>query len=79
MNYNPFKTTFGLKPDNYIERLSQSQEIINTFERNTNNVYMITGLRGSGKTALLTHISNHFENQKDWIVVELQSELHMLD
>ena len=41
MNYNPFKTTFGLKPINYIERLSQSQEIINTFDKNTNNVYMI--------------------------------------
>lgn len=34
-------------------------------------IYMITGVRGSGKTVMLTDISKHFRKDKDWIVIEL--------
>ena len=76
---NPFTITFGIRPDNYISRLSQSEEIISSFENNTNNVFMITGVRGSGKTALLTHISEYFDEKNDWAVIELISEADLLD
>ena len=79
MNKNPFTLTFGVKPENYILRLSQSDKIISSFEQNTNNVIMITGVRGTGKTALLTYISEHFNSLKDWLVIELISEADMLD
>lgn len=79
MKNNPFELTFGLKPDNYISRLGQSNEIISSFEEESNHVYMITGVRGTGKTVLLSHVSEHFQNTKDWIVVEIVSELDMLD
>ena len=76
---NPFVLTFGIKPANYISRITQAEGIISSFENNTNNVYMITGLRGIGKTSFLTVISEYFQMKKDWIVIELISESDMLD
>lgn len=77
---NPFAMTFGLEPENYISRIAASDEIISNFEYSkNNNVYMITGVRGSGKTVLLTHISRHFADMKDWVVVELVPDTDMLE
>ena len=41
MKTNPFELTFGLKPDNYISRLKQSEEIISSFEEGTNHIFMM--------------------------------------
>ena len=79
MKNNPFDLTFGLKPENYISRLQQSEEIISAFEYGTNHVYVITGVRGTGKTVLLTHIEEYFKSKKDWLVINLISESDMLD
>lgn len=79
MRNNPFELTFGLKPENYISRLQQSEEIISSFESGTNHVYMITGVRGTGKTVLLTHVAEYFESKKNWLVINLISESDMLD
>ena len=79
MKNNPFELTFGLKPENYISRLKQSEEIISAFENKTNHVYMITGVRGTGKTVLLTHVADYFSNKNDWMVINLISESDMLD
>lgn len=69
---NPFTTTFGIEPSNYISRNKESEKIISEFSSDnpSNYVYIITGLRGSGKTVLLSAIANHFMNEKDWIVVD---------
>ena len=69
---NPFSITFGIEPSNYIKRIKESDKIISEFEseKPSNYVYIITGLRGSGKTVLLSSISNHFINENDWIVVD---------
>lgn len=40
---------------------------------------MITGVRGTGKTVLLTHVAEYFECKKDWMVINLISESDMLD
>lgn len=79
MKKNPFELTFGLKPDNYISRLQQSQQIIDSFENNSNHVFMVTGIRGTGKTVLMNHVAEYFDEKKDWIVVQLISESDMLD
>ena len=39
---------------------------------------MITGVRGSGKTVMLTDIAKHFRKEKDWIVVDLSPERDLL-
>ena len=77
---NPFELSFGLKPSNYISRLKQSEEIISNFKSSTGNkAFLITGVRGSGKTVMLSHISKEFEKEKDWIVVELIPNYDMLE
>lgn len=77
---NPFELTFGLKPSNYISRLRQSDEIIENFNSKTGNkVFLITGVRGTGKTVMLSHISKYYENQGDWIVTELIPNYDMLE
>ena len=72
MNNNPFTTTFGIEPNNLIKRITEVDKIINDFcsPSPVNYVYIITGLRGSGKTVLLTHISNILKDDSDWIVVD---------
>lgn len=79
MKKNPFELTFGLKPDTYISRLQQSQEIIDSFEYDKSHSFIITGLRGTGKTVLMNHVSDYFESKKEWIVIQLISEADMLD
>ena len=53
---NPFTLVFGRSPLESISRLAQTNEIIESFSAEFLNqqIYMITGVRGSGKTVMLT-------------------------
>lgn len=72
---NPFTLTFGQKPTEFIP-MDQIQTVFDTFdsEAPSNRVYMITGIRGAGKTVSLTEIAEHYKTKKDWIVLRLSSE-----
>ena len=73
MKKNPFSLSFGKEPVSLINRNVQSYEIIDTFE-DENPAYqvcMITGVRGSGKTVMLTEINKTFRAEEDWIVIDL--------
>ena len=54
VSVNPYTLTFGIKPKEYIERLSDTQEVLGNFlsEEPSQQIYMITGVRGSGKTVV---------------------------
>lgn len=80
MNSNPFILTFGKQPLQYIPRPNYVSEVEKHFLSDTisNQSYMITGIRGSGKTVLLTVLSKKFNQLKDWIVVDLNPEREML-
>lgn len=73
---NPYTLTFGKKPQQYIARPDQTQKVIDTFSMNypTSQVYLITGIRGAGKTVMLTEIASFFDRQKDWIVLNLSAD-----
>lgn len=75
-NNNPFNLMFGKAPNSIIERYSQYQEIINTFNMNnpTTYAYIITGIRGSGKTVLLRKIAEELRQRKEWIVIDGNSQ-----
>lgn len=77
---NPFSLSFGKEPLSFIARGRQSREIIDSFseENPACQVFMITGVRGSGKTVMLTDIAKHFRKEKDWIVVDLSPERDLL-
>lgn len=65
MQNNPFNTTFGELPKNLILRKKEIDEIKNTFndKNSESKVYIISGPRGSGKTVLLTYLSNEFKRE----------------
>ena len=48
---NPFTLSFGKKPLQYISRISQTNQIVETFrsENPANQLFMITGVRGIGQ------------------------------
>ncbi len=73
---NPYSLSFGAKPFIYIERNLQQSEIIQKITAKTpiSHSFVIAGVRGSGKTVMLTSIGEHFEGEKDWIVVDLNPE-----
>ena len=52
---NPLELTFGLKPSNYISRINFVLEVEENFysETRPKQVFMITGVRGTGKTVFL--------------------------
>lgn len=81
MKSNPFNLTFGIKADNYIRRMKNFNEITSYFDhtQESGKAYIISGIRGSGKTAMLTEIQEYYENKDKWIVVELIPNEEMLE
>ena len=77
---NPFSLTFGKEPVSLISREINKNEVIEGFsgENPEFQVCMITGIRGSGKTVLMTTIAKELSRDKDWITVELNPERDML-
>ncbi len=77
---NPFTLSFGKKPLQYISRISQTNEIIENFTAQdpSNQIYMITGVRGSGKTVMMTGIANQLKIDEKWVVVELNPTRDLL-
>ncbi|MBR0172846.1 MAG: hypothetical protein IJQ21_08655 [Lachnospiraceae bacterium] len=72
---------FGKEPSQIVTRVVQKDEIIQTFLEDTpsSQIYMITGVRGSGKTVLMTEIANRFREEKSFIVVELNPARDLLE
>ena len=77
---NPFSLSFGKIPLENIERPAQTQEIVDAFTSEPINqqIAMITGVRGSGKTVLMTDIIRKLKDEDNWITVELNPETDML-
>lgn len=77
---NPFTISFGRQPAQFISRPVETNEIIENFEQEppSSQVYMLTGVRGSGKTVLMTDIAKELSKRENWLVVELSTERDML-
>ncbi len=73
---NPFTLSFGNKPFEYVNRGKEKADIIEklTSEPPVSHCFIITGVRGSGKTVMLTSISRYFLEQDNWIVIGLNPE-----
>ena len=81
MPINPFSLTFGKVPANYIAREESKEEIIEAFssEPSLCQTYMIGGIRGCGKTVLMTAVAKDLEKKKNWICVDLNPTFDLLD
>ena len=80
MSQNPYMLIFGKEPDQLISRSAQSSEVIENFnaEKSGQPVYMITGLRGCGKTVFMTEVASALGKDDKWIVIELSSATDLL-
>jgi len=80
MNQNPYTLVFGKEPSENISRAAQMVDILDSFTADPalQQIYMITGVRGTGKTVFMTEISKELAKKNDWIIVELNSSGDML-
>ena len=78
---NPFSLTFGMKPANFIDRLRDRSQIIEDFSADApaNYVYVLTGVRGSGKSVFMYSIANELRAKDDWIVANIGPKNHILE
>lgn len=69
---NPFTHTFGMDPIQYISTL-QTEEIVEnfTYDNPSEKCYMITGVRGCGKTVMLTKIVDELFKDKSWVIYDI--------
>ena len=77
---NPFSLMYGRAPYSLIARPEQYGEILNTFNNQypSTFAYLITGIRGSGKTVMLRSIYNELSNSSDWITLDINSQSNII-
>ena len=81
MSDNPFTLTFGQEPNMLISRGAVGDQIVESFTGRyaMTHTYLIEGIRGSGKTVLMTTIAKKLEKEKEWIVINLNSTRNLLE
>ncbi|MCR4837469.1 MAG: ATP-binding protein [Eubacterium sp.] len=81
MMENPFTLTFGKPPEQFINRYDQTEQIKSYFlgKSPVSQIYLIEGVRGSGKTVLMTSIANDFSEDDEWVVLNLNPTQNLLD
>lgn len=80
-NQNPFTLTFGKQPVEYISRHENTNTVMHAFSGDNPmcQTYLIEGVRGSGKTVLMTTISKELESSGDWVVADILPNGDLLD
>ncbi len=78
---NPFNVTFGKEPNETISRKGEVEEIHNSLSLGLSNdeAFIISGVRGSGKTVAMTMTSDYCKKQPGWVVVDLNPEGNLLE
>lgn len=78
---NPFTLTFGKQPNQLISRHEDMNKIIDAFgdDNPLYQSYLIEGVRGSGKTVLMTTIANALKEDSRWIIININSAMNLLE
>lgn len=78
---NPFTVIFGIEPQSIIPRINDYSQIISVFESDKPRTYayVITGVRGCGKTVLLTSVQKYFMEKSNWIVLRLNPDMDLFE
>ena len=78
---NPYTLSFGKQPPQMLSRYYETQNVIESFtdEPSPNQVFLISGVRGSGKTVMMTGIANELSKDDDWIVINLSPEYDLME
>ena len=78
---NPFSVSFGRIPYEYIPRPRQTSQILDMFNETpvTDQMYLIVGVRGSGKTVMLNRVTSELMKDPDWIVLKISPNDNILE
>ncbi|MBQ8490514.1 MAG: ATP-binding protein [Pseudobutyrivibrio sp.] len=69
---NPFTHAFGAQPNKYIStNLEESIYENFSYPSPSEKCYIITGVRGSGKTVMMSSISRRLMENDDWVICNL--------
>ncbi|MCR4651604.1 MAG: ATP-binding protein [Lachnospiraceae bacterium] len=79
-NNNPYTLVFGKQPAQTISRFVEMEEVLSSFYNEPPNqqIYMITGVRGCGKTVFMTEIAAELKTNEDWEVIEISTARNMM-
>jgi len=77
----PFTPQFGKKPLSFVGRQDIIDDLLDgLYDSNSPmRTTVISGVRGSGKTALLSDICEELRNEKDWIVISVGASDSILE
>ena len=80
MKKNPYTLLFGKEPSQMISRTVEITSVLESFQNaeNPQQVYILTGVRGSGKTVMMTEISRKLKENREWLIVELNPKKDLL-
>ena len=78
---NPFTLSFGRIPNEYIVRTAEEDTIIDMFTEMpvTDQMYMLLGVRGNGKTVTMTNVTRRIGELDDWITIKISPVDNILD
>lgn len=79
---NPFTLTYGLQPKTYLsDEACTVEQIVSAFASSNPITHscIITGPRGSGKTALMHAVANKLQESKNWVVLDLNSSTPLVN
>jgi hypothetical protein len=78
---NPYTLSFGIEPNEYISRTVQMNQITDMFTSDvpSNYLYLLSGVRGAGKTVMLSNLSDTFANMKNWVVINVSPDVDILN
>lgn len=72
----PYAISFGRIPNQYISRSLLMDDIIDTLNSDIveDQAFKLTGIRGTGKTVMLSSIEKELKDNDDWIIVDLKPD-----
>ncbi len=79
---NPFTLTYGLLPKTYIDdETCTVEQIVTAFDSDNPITHscIITGPRGSGKTALMHAVAKTLQESRNWVVLDLNSSTPLVN
>lgn len=75
MEKNPFTLMYGITARSVVSRDEEVERVVKSFVYDGNMyAYLITGIRGSGKTVLLKTIEERIKQTENWIVLNINPQ-----
>ena len=81
MKLSPFNPMFGKRPQTFVGRADIIENLLGSYHdpNAPERITILSGVRGCGKTSILSDITSILEEDSDWIVINSSSTDHLLE